>query len=383
MGNSATSGLTNRGGIWHIDKQYRGIRICESTGTGSLAKAQEHLAKRMSDIREAHLHGVRASRTFRSAATKYLEDYAHKKSIGDDAMHLKMLDPFIGDLDLRQVHMGALQDFIAKRKADGVKTKTLNAALAVVRRILNLAASEWIDEKGMTWLETAPKIKLLPVKDARSPYPLTQAEQGVLFQELPDHLARMALFKVNTGCREQEVCGLRWDYEVKVPELDTSVFLIPKEQVKNGEERLVVLNRVAKSVVDSQRGLHPTHVFVRVPKEGRGEPVTQMNNTAWKSARERAANKWTELHGEPAPDGFRKVRVHDLKHTFGRRLRAAGVSFEDRQDLLGHKSGRITTHYSQAELSNLIAAAEKVCESESRKLPATTWLRRRASTANA
>ncbi len=30
-----------------------------------------------------------------------------------------------------------------------------------------------------------------------------------------------------------------------------------------------------------------------------------------------------------------QVRVHDLKHTFGRRLRAAGVSFEDRKDLLG------------------------------------------------
>ncbi len=291
-----------------------------------------------------------------------------------------MLVQMIGTLVLLQVHMGELQDFIAKRKAEGVKTKTLNAALAVVRRILNLAASEWMDEKGMTWLEAAPKIKLFPVKDARSPYPLTQEEQGFLFRELPDHLARMALFKVNTGCREQEVCGLRWDYEVTVLELDTSVFLIPKEHVKNGEERLVVLNRVAKSVVESLRGLHLTHVFVRVPKEGRGEPVTQMNNTAWKSARERAAEKWAELHGEPAPDGFRKVRVHDLKHTFGRRLRAAGVSFEDRQDLLGHKSGRITTHYSQAELSNLIAAAEKVCESESRKTPATTWLRRRAST---
>jgi integrase len=71
---------------------------------------------------------------------------------------------------------------------------------------------------------------------------------------------------------------------------------------------------------------------------------------------------------------FRRVRVNDLKHTFGRRLRAAGVSFEDRQDLLGHKSGRITTHYSQAELSNLIDAAEKVYEAESRKSPATTWL---------
>ncbi len=35
---------------------------------------------------------------------------------------------------------------------------------------------------------------------------------------------------------------------------------------------------------------------------------------------------------------------------------------EDRQDLLGHRSGRITTHYSAAELHNLIEAANKVCD---------------------
>jgi hypothetical protein len=57
-----------------------------------------------------------------------------------------------------------------------------------------------------------------------------------------------------------------------------------------------------------------------------------------------------------------QVRVHDLKHTFGSRLRAAGVSFEDRQDLLGHRSSRITTHYSSAELHNLQSAANKICE---------------------
>jgi len=129
----------------------------------------------------------------------------------------------------------------------------VNAALAVVRRVLNLSASEWMDEQGMTWLDAAPKIKLFPVKDARSSYPLTREEQGLLFRELPDHVARMAVFKVNTGLREQEVCGLKWDYEVKVPELETSVFVIPGGSVKNGEERLVVLNRVAKSVVESSR----------------------------------------------------------------------------------------------------------------------------------
>ena len=160
----------------------------------------------------------------------------------------------------------------------------------------------------LTWLERAPKIKLLPMKDQRSPYPLTRDEQSLFFQELPDHLARMALFKVNTGCREQEVCALRWDWEVQVPELDTSVFIVPGERVKNEEERLVVLNRVARSVIDSVRGMHPEFVFVYAPKPREGEPtpepqpLTGMNNTAWKSARERAATSGKQTDSKHRSD---------------------------------------------------------------------------------
>ena len=53
----------------------------------------------------------------------------------------------------------------------------------------------------------------------------------------------MALFAVNTGCRDSEVCSLRWEWEVVVPALGTSVFIIPGSRVKNGDDRLVVLNR--------------------------------------------------------------------------------------------------------------------------------------------
>jgi hypothetical protein len=42
------------------------------------------------------------------------------------------------------------------------------------------------------------------------------------------------------------------------------------------------------------------------------------------------------------------------------------VSYEDRQDLLGHKSGRIKTHYTPAENSDLIEAANKVRVKETR-----------------
>ena len=362
MGRRKPPGLINRGGIWHIDKTIRGRRLCESTGERSLEKAEDYLAKRIEETRKALIYGERPKRNFRQAATKYLNENRFKRSIPDDALHLKQLDPFIGDLELRAVHIGTLQPFIEMRRKAGIKTKSINLALGVVRHILNVASSEWLDETGLTWLEHPPKIKQLKVTDARKPYPLSWDEQTRLFKQLPTHLARMALFKVNTGCREQEVCSLRWEWEIDVPELDTSVFLIPEERVKNGEERLVVLNNVAKSVVESVRGQDRMYVFTYA-----GRRVRKMNNTGWQRARGKA--------------GLPLVRVHDLKHTFGRRLRAAGVSFEDRQDLLGHRSGRITSHYSAAELGSLIEAANQVVGEGSRKSPALVVLRNKAANA--
>ncbi len=116
-------------------------------------------------------------------------------------------------------------------------------------------------------------------------------------------------------------------------------------------------NEAAKAVIARQRGKHSEFVFTY-----KGKPITRMLNNGWKEAR--------TLANLP-------VRVHDLKHTFGRKLRAMGVSFEDRQDLLGHKSGRITTHYSTAELLNLWEASNKVCEVQKR--PSLTLLRATAS----
>ena len=56
------------------------------------------------------------------------------------------------------------------------------------------------------------------------------------------------------------------------------------------------------------------------------------------------------------------MRVHDLRHTFAQRLRAAGVPLEDRKALLGHKCGDVTTHYSAPEVAGLIEYVERLCE---------------------
>ncbi len=355
MGRKRVPGLIMRAGIWHVDKRIFGRRVCQSTGTAHIEEAERYLARVMEEARHAQLYGVRPARTFEQAAAKFILEHSHKRSLESDIGRLKNLLPWIGGVDLTRINMGALQPWIAQRRAAGVTVGTINHGLQVVRHILNLAAGEWTDEHGLTWLAAASKIKLLPNHDRRKPFPLSWQEQERLFDELPDHLRAMALFAVNTGCRAGEICKLRWEWEVRVPVLGVSVFIIPGQNVKNADDRLVVLNRTAGCVVNSQRGRHATHVF-----SFQGEPVKYLLNTAWKKARDRA--------------GLPGVRFHDLKHTFGRRLRAAGVSFEDRQDLLGHRSGRMTTHYSAAELSRLLASADLVCEDDGRA-PALVVLR--------
>ena len=93
----------------------------------------------------------------------------------------------------------------------------------MVRHILILASRLWRDETDRPWLPVAPLIQMLPHPRRRPPYPLSVPEQRLLFSELAAHLVSMALFKVNTGMREQVVINLRWQWEVVVPELSTSI----------------------------------------------------------------------------------------------------------------------------------------------------------------
>jgi integrase len=359
----ASNGLYDREGVWHIDKRVGGVRICESTGTGEREEAERYLARRLEEIRKASVYGVRPSRTFRQAATHYLNENLQKKSIDCDAQDLAALDTYIGNLELRHVHDGTLAPFRAARRMQGLKSSTVNRSLAVVRIILNLCAKQWRDEYGLTWLETVPMITMVDWKDKREPYPITWAEQEKLFSQLPEHLREACLYKVNTGCRQQEVLKLQWDWEFEIPELKTSVFILPAHVTKNGKERVVALNSTAMAMVNRQRGKHDTFVFTY-----RGSPMARLNNSGFRVVRKRA--------------GLECVRIHDLRHTTGRRLRAAGVSNETRKDILGHEGGNITTHYSIAEISELIEAVEKIAVESSESMPSLTLIRMGGSRAS-
>jgi integrase len=344
MGRKKEAGIYGDENGYEVDKNYLGERL-RRRGFPSFASAQSWMIQEVARIRQAKLYGQRAAYRFEQAAVNYLRVYADKPSIETDIYMLNAVMPFIKDLPLEQVHNGTLAPFVAARQVQGRKNKTINLSLSVVRRILNLAARDWRDESGVTWLAQAPLITMLDLGDQRPPRPITWAEQRVLLPNLADHLAAMSLFTLHTGVRDDVVCSLQWEWEVKVPQLGASVFIVPAKHVKATRaakaDRVLVCNAVAQSVVEQQRGRHATHVFTY-----RGNPIEAMNNTGWQTGRKKA--------------GLPGLHVHDLRHTTGMRLREAGVSEESISDILWHRRKSMTAHYSAGQLVEIHGALSKI-----------------------
>ena len=139
-------------------------------------------------------------------------------------------------------------------------------------------------------------------------------------------------------------------------------FELPDDVVKNRIGRVVVLNNIARSVIQKRHGEHPKYVFAY-----KGHPVKSMGGTAFQNARKRAAIKLKSI---------RNAGIHNLKHTYGARLRAAGVPEEDRNFLTGHKGKMsMTTYYSAPELAKMLEYSNRVCKQNDNLI----LLKRRAS----
>lgn len=348
-----------------VNKEYKRRRIFQRLGTISQSDAEAWLQARQAEIDADEANSLRSGgrRLFADAARKYLSEceVRNVRTLELISHHVLLLLPHIGSQTIDQVCNDSLENFKLARISEGVKNSTINRSLEVARTILHRAARVWRDG-GRPWLSSAPLIEMLDeTVDKRLPRPISWAEQANLFPRLPPHLADMCEFTVNTGARDENVCGLMWRWEVPVPELDRSVFVIPAECFKTKRPHVLILNDVAWRIVQRQRGRHEDYVFVyrreRVknfdkPPEMKYHRVGTMNTNAFQQARAEA--------------GLRLVRVHDLRHTYGQRLRDAGVSEEDRALLLGHVVQGMPQHYATATIARLVEAANKVQETRDR-----------------
>jgi integrase len=305
-----------------------------------------------------------AERTFADAAARYLAEFQGKDKLRS-AHCIASVAPYIGQLRLIDVDDEAMQAFKEDRRlgrppfGKPAMVGTVNKELSQVVTVLNKAARIW------RWIPSAPKIE--HVRGAvRQAYPFTLEEQKRLFAELPSGWdVGAAVFAVNTGVRKEELFGLKWTDMVRVPELGDGVFVFVLVDTKNGHQRAVICNSFARNAVEQQRKWQAKH--------GWSTYVFPSRRHGYAGERCKATGRiWGEAWIRAGlPSGpLVKKGIHNCRHTFAHRLRAAGVPQEDRNALLGHANTNLAEHYALPDLERLLAHAEKVVQ-----LKETTVLR--------
>ena len=253
-----------------------------------------------------------------------------KKSLSDDKDHLKKLDPYLRSLRLDAVDVSALQPFIRDRKLkDGVSNATVNRALEVVRRILNVAHQDW------RWLRGVPKIRVLKEPRRRVRF-LRREEADRLIEALPAHMKPIVQFALATGCRAGEIHGLEWsrvDLVRKVAWLDHGT-------TKSGEGRGIPLNADALAALESTLGQHPRWCFTFAGKR------IHQSTTAWDKAKQRA--------------GIEDFRFHDLRHTWASWHVQSGTSLPELMELGGWKSYEMVLRYAHLAPEKLSSVASRI-----------------------
>lgn len=310
-----------------------------------------------------------AGKTFAEAAARYLAEYQGKDKTRP-AQSIWSVEPYIGHLRLIDVDDEAMAQFKEDRKkgighfADDkgrprpAMAGTINKDLTQVVTILNKACRVW------RWLPSAPKLEHV-VGPVRVAYPLTWDEQDKLLRMLPTGFdVGLALFAINTGCRRQEIFGLKWSDRKWMPELDIKnadgsvrerMFVFILRDTKNSHPRAVICNSIARRAIETQAEWQEAYgksdyVFPSRKGENVGSRVRQGGKTweiAWKAAK-------------LPHNALIKRGLHNARHTFAHRLRSAGVPKEDRNALLGHANADLAEHYSSPDIARLLEHSEKV-----------------------
>jgi integrase len=174
----------------------------------------------------------------------------------------------------------------------------------------------------------------------------------------------VALFALNTGLSLNEMERLRWSWEKEIPELNTSVFVLP-----DNPGRVVVLNSIARRALSYRRLTDRPFPHTTEPYRSEFIKLAGLDKElvfgGMRRLRVRLGREWAVAWARAGlpRSGATTGGVDDLRYTFEQRLFAAGVAWEDIDTLMG--ANQKIRRYTQLNIQHLLACAEKIATRQS------------------
>ncbi len=343
---------------WCIVIDHQGERKTMAVGS---RQAAERL-KREVEVRLAlgGMASVQPGKTPRPLvaeyATEWLKNVEHERkpsTAGFYGQYLRLyVLPSFGESRLDDIERGSVKRFISDLRARNFAKNTIRLAVTTLRAVLNAAVEdELIEHNPAQGLGRFVKSE----KATREGISLTPKEVERLLSAARDELtwADYALIftAVRTGLREGEIAALQWgDIQFGDGERDTDRYVLvqrnydrrwsrkmltPKSRKPRRVDMSRELRRVLLQLRDSRRvsafatGRSDISDELVFPSEA-GTPI-EMNN-------------FSERVFKPllSRAGLRRIRFHDLRHTFGSLLIQVGAPLAYVRDQMGHSSIQVT-----------------------------------------
>jgi integrase len=323
----------DRSGYWISWTDAQGRRRFRKTNARTLQQARAARGAELVRVEQAKCLGFAppGKDTFADVAVRFLahqkarltpKAYERESGIVDE--HLKSF--FAGPLAaIRRVD---IQRYVTKRSGD-VSAHSVQKELNVLKHLLRVAV-EW---------EVIPYSRAQGVKSPRVPTGrvryLQPTELRSLLAACPEWLRPIVGVAVSTGMRRSEVLGLRW------LDVDTAHASIMLPQTKNGDGRIVYLNKSALAALGS---------VSRSDAKGTDRIFSSVTPEQVSVGFARLCRKEQILD----------FRFHDLRHTAASWLRMQGADIHTVAQLLGHKDLRMAARYQHLSPAFLADAVAKL-----------------------
>lgn len=278
--------------------------------------------------------------TYDEMIERFFREHAPTKEHGTQRSYKSIrphLDSFFGGKRLSEIDSDLVSQYVAHRRAEGCRPATRNRELALLSKAFNLARVWKMTKENPCQLVKKEK------EDNEIGQLLTSQQETLLLEKCKgycgDQLSDMVLIALNTGVRSGEVLKLRWD------RIDLNSKAFESYNEKTNAWRTCAINSTLYDILLRRSKVRSISGYV----------FTTSTGTAFERR-----NVYRFFKQACRDAGIPSFRFHDLRHSVGRRLTAAGKDIYTVAAMLDHSQLSTAKRYARHSVESLRGAAESL-----------------------